>query len=331
MKEALLEKLRCPRCREPLCVWNATEEDGGEIVEGTLACHACGGTFPVHSTIPILLVPGRRAVDEFAATLGREAQKVGFSKAVRSLADGTVEYPATRTFEPAVTAAEVREGRYRASESFWETFSRNRLVQQQQNALTAHLDAMEEMWLRAEVNFADTVLDVGTGWGGALVPLVERAPQDAMIFGFDTAFLNLRVAQGQIERAQHENVVFVVGDCLNPPFRERLFDAVVSWFGIGRIPGFVNCLRGILGVLGPGRAFSCAWTPLVNDLDGLASRADLIGMAEQLDIPTRPDETAGFVEAIGFEEVELSTVGPIFVLSGRAPIPQGSLIPPSGS
>ena len=331
MKEALLEKLRCPRCREPLCVWNATEEDGGEIVEGTLACHACGGTFPVHSTIPILLVPGRRAVDEFAATLGREAQKVGFSKAVRSLADGTVEYPATRTFEPAVTAAEVREGRYRASESFWETFSRNRLVQQQQNALTAHLDAMEEMWLRAEVNFADTVLDVGTGWGGALVPLVERAPQDAMIFGFDTAFLNLRVAQGQIERAQQENVVFVVGDCLNPPFRERLFDAVVSWFGIGRIPGFFDCLRGILSVLGPGRAFSCAWTPLVNDLDGLASQADLIGMAERLEIPTRPDETAGFVEAIGFEEVELSTVGPIFVLSGRAPIPQGSLIPPSGS
>jgi uncharacterized protein YbaR (Trm112 family)/ubiquinone/menaquinone biosynthesis C-methylase UbiE len=318
MNPTLVQFLRCPRCREAVSVWDVSEEDKGDIVEGTLACDACGGTYRIHSTLPVLLPTGRRAVDDLATILAWEAESGGFAEAVRRLADGSVPYPLERPFEPAVSAIEAREGRYRASPAFWATFSRNRLIQQQINAIDRHWDALEEVWLRADVNFADTVLDVGTGWGGTFLPLLEAGPRDALVYGLDTAFLNLRIAQGRAEREQHTHAAIVVGDCVTPPFQPGLFDSAVSWFGVGSVPRFRDCLIGLQTVLGSGCAFACAWTPLVNDMEGLADSDDLRRLAERLDIPVGADAAAATMEEAGFTQVEMVTAGPIFILSGRA-------------
>jgi len=226
-------------------------------------------------------------------------------------------------FAPPITPGDAREAQYRETEAFWDTFSRNRLVQQQLNAIDQHWDALEEVWLRAEVNFAESILDVGTGWGGTLQHLLAHGPLDALVVGCDTAFLNLKVAQGRAGREGFDHAAFVVGDIAVPPFAPGLFDAAVSWFGVGSVPRLRAGLEGVRRVLAPERTFAAAWTPLVNDMEGLAGPDDLARLAEHLDIPTSPEAAAKATEEAGFEDVEITPVGPILVLSGRAPAGAG--------
>jgi len=319
MREDQISLFRCPACGGELAAWDVRERAGEEIAEGALACSACAATYQVHARLPILLPSGRRAVDDLSVLLASEATRSGFAESVRRIAAGTVEYPILEPFGKPVDLSEVREAAYRETEAFWDTFSRNRLVQQQLNAIDQHWDALEEVWVTAEVNFADRVLDVGTGWGGALHYLLEHGPQDALVIGLDTAFLNLKIAQGRAQRAELEQAVFAAGDIAVPPFPTGAVDSVVSWFGVGATPRLRESLEGVVELLAPGHAFAAGWTPLVDDMEGLAGRDDLLLLAERLDIPVSPDQAAAAAEAAGCDEVDVRSIGPIFVLSGRAP------------
>ena len=318
MKKSLIEHLRCPVTGKPLTLWESREEIGDEGVEGALAEEGSGRTYEIHGGTPVLLPRGRRAVDDLATLLALGAEAHGFAEAARMLADGELVFPVEESYGQAVTGVEQREGQERASEAFWETFSRNRLVQQQIVAMDQHWDAVEEMWLRAEINFADSILDVGTGWGGTFQRLLEYGPQDALVVGLDTAYLNLQVARGRAERTGFEHAALVVGDVTEPPFRAGMFESVVSWFGLGTIPLFRDGLHAIHDLLGPGFPFACAWTPtLLADMEGLAGPDVLARMAARLDIPQSPEAAGDTARMVGFEEVEVVEMGPIYVLSGR--------------
>jgi len=321
MNPTLVQFFRCPACRAEVELWDVREERDGEVVEGTIACQTCGVTYLVQARVPILLPPGRRAVDDFATLLALESQHVGFAEGIRRLADGEIEYPIHDPYGRPVTPSEASEARYRETEAFWDTFSRNRLVQQQMNAIDQHWDAVEEMWLRAEVNLADSILDVRTAWGGTFHRLLERGPQDALVVALDTAFLNLKIAHGRCEREELTHGSFVVGDIAVPPFAPALFESVVSWFGLGSQPRFHAALDGVERVLAPGHAFAAAWTPsMYDDMEGLAGVDVLQRLAARLDIPLDLDDALRVAEQAGFEEVEVTPVGPIYVLSGRAPL-----------
>jgi uncharacterized protein YbaR (Trm112 family) len=54
VKPALLELLACPRCAGALTAKPARSE-GGEVLEGTLGCAACGAAFPIRGGIPRIL------------------------------------------------------------------------------------------------------------------------------------------------------------------------------------------------------------------------------------------------------------------------------------
>jgi SAM-dependent methyltransferase len=54
MKRRLLSYLACPTCRSPFDV-HAERDDGEEIIEGTLVCRGCQGSFPVVRGIPRFL------------------------------------------------------------------------------------------------------------------------------------------------------------------------------------------------------------------------------------------------------------------------------------
>jgi len=56
MKKELMEILVCPVCKGKLEL-SVTEENGQEIVSGSLACPACGVDYPIVDTIPHLLPP----------------------------------------------------------------------------------------------------------------------------------------------------------------------------------------------------------------------------------------------------------------------------------
>ncbi|MBI2859910.1 MAG: methytransferase partner Trm112 [Chloroflexi bacterium] len=56
MRRALLEILACPVCKGPLEL-RAEEEQGDEVVTGSLRCPRCDASYPVVETIPRLLPP----------------------------------------------------------------------------------------------------------------------------------------------------------------------------------------------------------------------------------------------------------------------------------
>ena len=59
MKRDLMDILVCPVCRGPLSL-SVVEEDGDEIVSGTLGCDSCGEVYPVADMIPNFLPPELR-------------------------------------------------------------------------------------------------------------------------------------------------------------------------------------------------------------------------------------------------------------------------------
>lgn len=65
MRERFLELLACPRCRGALAVAAVGAHRGDAIVEGTLACKACGATFPIKREIP-RFVPDTASETSFA-------------------------------------------------------------------------------------------------------------------------------------------------------------------------------------------------------------------------------------------------------------------------
>ncbi len=60
MRPDLLEILRCPVCRGELRL-TTIEQDGDEILRGTLGCPRCGVDYPIDDGIPNLLPPSAKA------------------------------------------------------------------------------------------------------------------------------------------------------------------------------------------------------------------------------------------------------------------------------
>ena len=59
MKKELMEILACPMCKGPLKL-EVEEEEGEEVVTGSLYCGNCSETYPIRDTIPNLLPPDLR-------------------------------------------------------------------------------------------------------------------------------------------------------------------------------------------------------------------------------------------------------------------------------
>ena len=59
MRRSLMDILVCPECKGELNL-EVKVEQGDEIVEGSLTCHACDETYPIEDTIPNMLPPSLR-------------------------------------------------------------------------------------------------------------------------------------------------------------------------------------------------------------------------------------------------------------------------------
>jgi len=59
MKKDLMEILACPVCKGDLKL-EVQEEDGKEVITGTLKCPKCSENYPIKDAIPNLLPPELR-------------------------------------------------------------------------------------------------------------------------------------------------------------------------------------------------------------------------------------------------------------------------------
>jgi uncharacterized protein YbaR (Trm112 family) len=60
MKLDLMEILACPMCKGPLEL-KAEQQEGDEVVTGSLFCAKCNETYPIVDRIPNLLPPQLRS------------------------------------------------------------------------------------------------------------------------------------------------------------------------------------------------------------------------------------------------------------------------------
>lgn len=60
MKKDLMEILACPVCKGRLEL-QIEEEQGEDVVAGTLICHHCDERYPIQDSIPNLLPPDLRS------------------------------------------------------------------------------------------------------------------------------------------------------------------------------------------------------------------------------------------------------------------------------
>lgn len=67
MRKDLMDILACPMCKSELTL-KADEEDGDEVIAGSLHCAKCDETYPIEDGIPNLLPPDLRKAAEAQAT-----------------------------------------------------------------------------------------------------------------------------------------------------------------------------------------------------------------------------------------------------------------------
>ena len=59
MKKDLMQILACPVCKGDLAL-QADEEDGDDVITGSLYCAVCNESYPIEESIPNLLPPDLR-------------------------------------------------------------------------------------------------------------------------------------------------------------------------------------------------------------------------------------------------------------------------------
>ena len=67
MRKDLMDILACPMCKGELQL-TIEQEDGDEVVRGTLVCAACNERYPIDDGIPNLLPPDLRRAAEAQAS-----------------------------------------------------------------------------------------------------------------------------------------------------------------------------------------------------------------------------------------------------------------------
>jgi ubiquinone/menaquinone biosynthesis C-methylase UbiE len=116
----------------------------------------------------------------------------------------------------------------------------------------------EEFIARLNIQQGTRVLDVACGSGNLSIPAATRG---AVVTGVDIA-PNL-VAEAR-QRAAHEklNIQFDEGDAVELPYRDAIFDLVVSMYGVMFAPAPEMAAKELLRVCRPGGTIALAnWTP----------------------------------------------------------------------
>lgn len=104
--------------------------------------------------------------------------------------------------------------------------------------------AMQEMLGRLIGHVAESrarsgnmVLDVATGMGAFILPLIERCSRDALVIGTDIDERPLRGAMNKARKAGgYHRLSLIVTDAKRLSFKASSFPTISSWFGLDNVP-----------------------------------------------------------------------------------------------
>lgn len=116
------------------------------------------------------------------------------------------------------------------------------------DGLTHHSEAILP---KLQVKEADTILDVGCGFGDTAIKLARRVGPKGRVLGVDCCDAFMDYGRRQVEDEGIDNVAFERGDVMVMPF-EPEYDFVFSRFGTMFFPNPVAALRNMRKALKPG-------------------------------------------------------------------------------
>ena len=170
------------------------------------------------------------------------------------------------------------------------------------------LDAVFELG-----NFSenDKILDAGSGTGITINRLLKRV---RYIIGIDISRQMILEGKENIISPIHVEPLFIQGDCENLPFKDNLFDKVISVEVVRYIPDFERYLYNVWRVLKPGgriiytatNVFSLSLFPLKRII---ASKFKLIDSTEIPQYFTRVGPMKSVLKKQGFSNIVIKRIG----------------------
>ncbi len=210
MTKEVLKILQCPIC------------GGSLILNTTLNCENCGANFPIVDDIMVFLTSEN--LQEFLREpWGKELLKDEFGKFISSTHNVS---EIQKTVEQVESEALKKHKDYAIPDlNFPKELS---LAIEKSRELLAE---------KANIKTAHRILDWPTGGGFFLEYLVKIVSEDALIIAIDINFGQLAVTKAYLDKiGKGKNIIFVVSDARNMPFKDNIFQAVTAWGGIVEIP-----------------------------------------------------------------------------------------------
>jgi len=225
MLKTLVPKLACPSCRRAEAVLAAetfTEGSQGHIRDGVLACQLCRAWYPIEDDL--LELVDRTLLEakdhaSFCARFQAHIQRHGLA------VYGDCGSPAGCAVD-----AQLKQRRHfdswAESESDYKDYG--------EAPFWSAVDELTFRQWKSRMKADGWLLDVGCANGRASFPLVASS---AAVIGFD---ISKKLVRQAIERARAEGVhgkmTFLVADGDVLPFRERSFDAVLTYGVLHHLP-----------------------------------------------------------------------------------------------
>ncbi|HET7629260.1 MAG TPA: demethylmenaquinone methyltransferase [Bacillales bacterium] len=117
-------------------------------------------------------------------------------------------------------------------------------------------DAMKRMQIRE----GDSALDVCCGTADWTIALGETVGSGGRVVGLDFSENMLEVGKRKIHETGLDNLRLVLGDAMNLPFDDNVFDYVTIGFGLRNVPDRMKALREMHRVVRPGGKVVCLET-----------------------------------------------------------------------
>jgi SAM-dependent methyltransferase len=172
----------------------------------------------------------------------------------------------------------------------------------------------------ARLRPGEQVLDVGCGFGTSTVEAAERVAPSGRVVGVDISAAMLEPAHQRVAAAGLDNVELLQADAQVHPFEERLFDAVISRFGMMFFEDPHAAFANLARALQPGGrlAFVCPQDPLKSEWIAVAFGAAVatLGRAPDIGAPGAPgtfaladgEQVTRLLNGSGFRAVTLETI-----------------------
>lgn len=214
MIKKILELLACPSCHNPLDITVLDRQEKGTVYEGLLTC-SCGLWYPITHGIPRLFVPGLLRPDDRLFLERWSSQISGLRPLLPE--DKQIKWPnqtqVQRTF-----------GHKWMRQAWW--------------GIEGDSAKVMEEWLLPRYGWKSKneyvkymaskrlVLDAGCGLGREALRMAEANP-NLLVLGLELSECVDEAARHARTKAVH-NTFFVQADLMEPPFKNGIFDFIMS-------------------------------------------------------------------------------------------------------